>query len=192
MKSPARLIAHVLIPAALLVCAPFADACARPDRQSVVAATAQAPVIESITSSQLQALLLARGAQEVRNIGDEEDPVVAFEWDDTIVLAPVATNGKTFQLKAAWSDIDLTLEQVNEWNAAFRFVRLSLDEDNDPVLTMDVDLTGGVTLARVNDALTTYLDMLLPAFQSFATDRAQASHEHQSGEIPSTCHAQAI
>lgn len=189
MKSPARLIAHVFIPAALLVCASLADASAGPDKQF---AAVQAPVIESITSSQLQTLLLARGAQEVRNIGDEEDPVVAFKWNDTVVLAPIQTNGKTFQLKAAWGDIDLTLEQVNEWNTAFRFVRLNLDEDNDPVLSMDVDLTGGVTLARVNDALTTYLDMLLPAFEAFAMDRAQARQEYQSGRVPPTCQAQAI
>ena len=37
----------------------------------------------------------------------------------------------------------VSLERINEWNRAKRFGRGFLDKDNDPVLTMDIDLDDG-------------------------------------------------
>ncbi|MCS7218328.1 MAG: YbjN domain-containing protein [Thermus sp.] len=50
----------------------------------------------------------------------------------------------------------LPLERINEWNRRYRFSRSYLDEDGDPVLEADLDLTGGVADAAIRNFLQTF------------------------------------
>ncbi len=42
-------------------------------------------------------------------------------------------------------------QTVDDWNRTMRFATASIDEDGDPVLTMDVTLVGGLTRANMTD-----------------------------------------
>ncbi|MDR1164392.1 MAG: YbjN domain-containing protein [Deltaproteobacteria bacterium] len=48
-----------------------------------------------------------------------------------------------------------TIEEVNAWNQTKRFSRSYMDEDNDPVLELDLDFAGGITEARLHDFIIT-------------------------------------
>ena len=69
------------------------------------------------------------------------------------------TDGKactTVSFFTGFTDVDSTPERLNEWNRNNRFVRAYLDQDDDPVLRMDVDLDhAGIPRANFNE----YLDI---------------------------------
>ena len=49
-----------------------------------------------------------------------------------------------------------TLKTINRWNESKRYSRACLDEDLDPRLESDLDLTGGVTESAIKEFLRTY------------------------------------
>ena len=52
----------------------------------------------------------------------------------------------TVTFSAGWSDADVTMARINEWNRDKRFSRAYLDKEDDPILEFDVDLDkGGVS-----------------------------------------------
>ena len=58
-----------------------------------------------------------------------------------------------------------TAERMNEWNAGHRFGRGYLDKEQDPVLSMDVDLDkGGLSGPLFNENLSTWIE-LMSAFE---------------------------
>jgi hypothetical protein len=80
------------------------------------------------------------------------------------------TDGKactTVTFYTGFTDLDATLEQVNEWNRNSRFARAFVDKEGDPVLRMDVDLDhAGIPVANFNE----YLDVwssLAPKYANF-------------------------
>ncbi|MEO0949440.1 MAG: YbjN domain-containing protein [Cyanobacteria bacterium J06641_5] len=42
-------------------------------------------------------------------------------------------------------DPGMSAEEINDWNARFRFGRALVDEEGDPILRLDVELNGGAT-----------------------------------------------
>jgi hypothetical protein len=58
---------------------------------------------------------------------------------------------------------------VNDWNRDKNYTKAFLDKDGDPNLEMDLDLAGGVTVARVKDAISTF-EQSLKAFQKMLAD----------------------
>jgi hypothetical protein len=46
---------------------------------------------------------------------------------------------------------EVTIQTVNNWNKTKQFSRSYLDDEGDPILELDLDLTGGVTEARILD-----------------------------------------
>lgn len=64
-------------------------------------------------------------------------------------------NGSNLQFHTSFGDCNATLKKINEWNRTKRYSRTYLDDDGDPHLELDLDLTGGVTLARIVDFLST-------------------------------------
>lgn len=77
----------------------------------------------------------------------------------------------TVTFTTGFTDVDTTLERVNEWNRNQRFARAYVDQDGDPVLKMDVDLDhAGIPQANFNE----YLDIwasLAPKFLTFVRER---------------------
>lgn len=51
---------------------------------------------------------------------------------------------------------DAGLDTVNSWNRTKRYSRAYLDKEGDPILESDLDLEGGVTVARIKDFVKTY------------------------------------
>lgn len=50
---------------------------------------------------------------------------------------------RTLTFYAGWSDIDVSVDKINDWNKAKRFSRAYIDEDKDPVIEFDLDLDDG-------------------------------------------------
>lgn len=69
---------------------------------------------------------------------------------------------KTVQFYFGFNDRkDFALEKLNEWNRTKRFVRAYRDDENDPVLVMDVDTDkGGVPQAVFNENLDVWLNQM--------------------------------
>ena len=80
------------------------------------------------------------------------------------------TKGKnctTITFATGFTDVDATLAKLNEWNSTNRFGRAYLDDENDPILRMDVDLDhDGLSRASFNE----YIDIwasLAPNYLKF-------------------------
>ncbi|MFQ3639637.1 MAG: YbjN domain-containing protein, partial [Chloracidobacterium sp.] len=64
---------------------------------------------------------------------------------------------KSLLLAAGWGGQRMTLNRINEWNRSKRFAKAYLDNDNDPVLESDYELTGGVTEQNVKEWMKTFV-----------------------------------
>jgi len=51
-----------------------------------------------------------------------------------------------------------SVEKANDWNAANRWITASMDKDNDPWISQDVDLSPGGTYELLNDELKVWSD----------------------------------
>ncbi|MDR2197860.1 MAG: YbjN domain-containing protein [Deltaproteobacteria bacterium] len=79
----------------------------------------------------------------------EDTEVIAwFFADDHISLIstdkPTSLNFYTYV-----EGDEFTFEDANKWNRDYIYSKTYLDDDNDPALELDLDLTGGVTEARI-------------------------------------------
>lgn len=79
------------------------------------------------------------------------------------------TDGKdctTVTFFTGFTDLEGTIDEMNEWNRTSRFARAYVDKEGDPVLRMDVDLDhAGIPIANFNE----YLDVwssLVPKYVS--------------------------
>jgi hypothetical protein len=141
-------------------------------------ATADAPaappaIVATLSGDALAALLKVHGATlRGRESMSDGSPVLLLQApSNTSFAAFLEGGGAILQLRAAWGGLDLKPADMNEWNAQYRFTRAWLDDDGDPVLAMDIDITGGVTPARLDDALDTFLRLSLPTFEQFLARR---------------------
>ena len=93
-------------------------------------------------------------------IGDGYTAVLFF-YDDN----PDQPGYESLQLYAAFSvDNKIALSTVNDWNYNYRFAKVYLDDDLDPVIESDLDLSGGVAL---EGTLLVFLQNFEVAFESF-------------------------
>ncbi|MBV0933316.1 YbjN domain-containing protein [Marinobacterium weihaiense] len=60
---------------------------------------------------------------------------------------------KDVQFSAVWSDINVSLSRLNEWNREMRFGKAYLDADGDPTLEMAVNLRHGVSQNNLDDTI---------------------------------------
>lgn len=49
------------------------------------------------------------------------------------------------------------LKVLNAWNASTRFTKAYADEDVDPYLTQDLDLTGGISIDRITEFVRSFI-----------------------------------
>jgi hypothetical protein len=111
-------------------------------------------VLERITVERMQAMIQHEGFPDV-SVDPDGDLIVRM--NGYRVLVSVSQNDfSVVLLRFALSGTRATLRDVNEWNSSKLFSRAYIDEDGDPVLEMDVDLAGGVTVARLRDLVRTF------------------------------------
>ena len=108
-------------------------------------------VISTITTEELRSIMKAEGYETI--FDKDGDVVWKIEGFKSHVF--VAKDGKAIQFHSSFSDGNATLKKVNEWNQSKRFSRTYLDDDGDPHLELDLDMDGGVTVARLLDFLKT-------------------------------------
>ena len=110
-----------------------------------------ARVLTAITGSDLNEILKDAGYADGKV---DEDGDVLIKIEDRLVYFLVAPNMESVQAKAAWRTSDSSrpsADKVNGWNRMKKYSKAYFDEDRDPVLELDLDLAGGVTVARIKD-----------------------------------------
>ena len=104
-----------------------------------------ANVYGSTTISELEKLMTMK---EYDVAVDEEGDI---EWNINGYKAwiEVFDGGKSLLFHTGFVDTETTLRHVNDWNRDNRFSRSYISDDGDPILELDLDLDGGVTLERM-------------------------------------------
>lgn len=108
-------------------------------------------VISSITVAQLKSILKEEGYA----VSIDEDGDILWKIEGYRNYLVISDEGQYVQFQSSFEDSDATMETVNEWNKTKRYSRSYLDDDNDPILELDLDLEGGITRGRINSFLKT-------------------------------------
>jgi len=74
-------------------------------------------------------------------------------------------NCKSIQFSSGWVSDRVSLRDVNRWNKTKRFGKAYLDDDDDPILEMNVTLDGGVSRSNLDDAFD-WWKVVLVAFKN--------------------------
>jgi hypothetical protein len=112
-------------------------------------------VVTSIAGADVNEILKASGFIGGK-IDDDGDVLVKIEGKSVYFI--VAEDQASLQARTAWSTDDETrptAERLNEWNRSKKYSKTYFDKDRDPVLELDLDLAGGVTVARIKDFIST-------------------------------------
>lgn len=137
---------------------------------SVMALTVQAAdqqqVIERITSADMKSLLHAEGFVGVTI--DEDDDLLVKMNGFTIIVFVRGNDYRMIQYRFFITESSATVDDMNRWNAEKLFARAYIDSDGDPVLEMDVDLEGGVTIARIKDSIRTFSQLQIAFLKAFS------------------------
>jgi len=110
----------------------------------------QNKVLSMITKEQLLKVMQEGGYSVVLN----ERKNLSWQIDGKRAVIFVNDGGKSLQFYAGFTGI-VDLQVLNEWNKSKRYSRSYLDSAGDPSLELDLDLDGGVTVARIYDFLKT-------------------------------------
>jgi hypothetical protein len=116
-------------------------------------------VIESIDAATVVLLLAEQGfpGAEIDADGD----VVAKMQGYRVVFLVGTYEGKSVQARFAISGSRAGMEQMNQFNRDVRFASAYLDSDGDPAFSVDLDLEGGVAIARVKDFFHTVNELMV-------------------------------
>lgn len=78
-------------------------------------------------------------------------------------VAGFSDDGETdLMLYAAFSDMRLSLDKINEWNLEHRFVRAYSDSEKNPTLTYDLNLDRGISRSAIEKFLALFRDLVAP------------------------------
>lgn len=118
--------------------------------------TASGQVLGSLTTAQLEWLLKSEGfTYTVDKGGDIVWKIDGFRTRLVRTKSDGVENA-CLQFHAVFeNDGDATSKKINLWNKTKRYSRTYLDDDGDPVLELDLDMSGGVTKERVASFLKT-------------------------------------
>ncbi len=87
-------------------------------------------------------------------LDSDGDVIWTTEGDKALVIR--SSDGESITFRCSFTNSsNVTLKRINDWNAAKRFSRSYLDKKNDMVISLDLDLAGGITKARILDFFTT-------------------------------------
>lgn len=108
-------------------------------------------VYKSMTSGQIKAIMEGEGYA----VSTNDSGKVVWKIDGNKAAMLVGSDGTSLQFYAGFSGGGSSLAKVNKWNKDKRYSRSYIDDEGDPVLELDLDLTGGVTRERILDFLRT-------------------------------------
>ncbi len=107
-------------------------------------------VIYRINSVELLQLMHASGYQAQLT----EDGDIAWDLDGRGTYLMVFSSEESILFRASYYNRgETSVEDLNHWNKRRMFSRTYFDDDGDPVLELDLSLTGGITRARLLDFL---------------------------------------
>ncbi len=116
-----------------------------------VAGDSDAGIIKTLSADQLMEVLSKEGLVPEKT----KETVIRVKMDQVGVLFFVSDSKENIQAYAGFESDNTTCAKVNQWNAEKRFSRAYLDDDDDPVIELDLDLEGGITQERLIDFITT-------------------------------------
>lgn len=127
-----------------------------------------AQTVSATRPDSIAAVLKARGLPTELRQPEDGNPFIKSAFDDMpFLIALMNCNDdrqdcKTVQFYFGFNDRKgFSLEKLNEWNRTKRFARAYRDDENDPVLVMDVDTDkGGVPQAVFNENLDVWLNQM--------------------------------
>jgi hypothetical protein len=132
---------------------------------------AAAQMVTSTDAAQVTRVLAANDYKFSLDKEDDGTPLIHLKFGKYKALLlfyddnPDQPGYESLQLYAAFSvDDKISLSKVNNWNLNYRFGRVYLDDELDPVLESDLDLSGGVNL---EGTLLVFLDNFKMDFDSF-------------------------
>ena len=142
---------------------------------AALALPAQAQMVSAKDPQSVVAALQAKGFQaELGTTAGEPSIVSGAGGVKFSIFFENCTDGKactTVSFVTGFTDVDATLDQVNDWNRKNRFARAYIDAEDDPVLKMDVDLDHqGLTRASFGE----YVDIwsaLAPKYLAFLREK---------------------
>jgi hypothetical protein len=108
-------------------------------------------LLMSVSQSELMAILHSEGY--AASIDEDGDLMWKVEGVKTYFFFD--HDGKIIKFHVSFSGTDATLMKINEWNSTKRFSRSFLNSNGNPTLILDLDLTGGITKARLLDYIAT-------------------------------------
>jgi hypothetical protein len=108
-------------------------------------------LITKISADELIAVLKEEGF----SAKSDRPEVVAVKVEGLNVLFVLPEDHYSVQAYAGFKSDKGTLSRVNEWNRTHRFSRAYIDNDGDPVIELDLDLTGGISKQRLVDYIKT-------------------------------------
>lgn len=91
---------------------------------------------------------------ESASIDDDGDIIV--EMHDYKVLVMLRPDPSNIMILFSVRGTDADLLDVNAWNSERRFSMAYIDDDGDPVLQSDLDLSGGISYEAVREFVRTY------------------------------------
>ncbi len=123
------------------------------DGKPVSSSAQQIEVFDVMTTTRLERILRSFTDVKWREL---DNNAYLIELTDGLKMRLVKRD-KSLMLAAGWGGQRMTLNRINEWNRAKRFAKAYLDNDNDPVLESDYELTGGVTEQNVKEWMKTFV-----------------------------------
>ena len=106
-------------------------------------------IVKTITMDRMKAIMESEGY----SVSMHESGCLMWELIGSHVWIAIAEDGESLKFFAGSKGGTATFRKVNEWNRTKRYSRTYLDDEGHAWLEVDLDLTGGVTEARIADFL---------------------------------------
>lgn len=139
------------------------------DRKAGASLGDDAQVVERISAEGMELICAELGYLGTR-IDEDGDLYVTMQGYEVLMLVGTY-DGVYVSLVTGFRDSPVGLKQINAWNRDNRFSRAYLDRDGDPIVEAELDLAGGVTIARIKDFVRTFGTLSLPEFVLHIQDR---------------------
>jgi hypothetical protein len=129
-------------------------------------------VMTSISGDEMVEILRDEGHGPELTTDGGGDPLIRFKSEGlnchVVFYGVTAGRGLSIQFRCGFREKP-AIAKVNDWNRQKRFVKAYLDHEDDLIITMDVDLEGGVTRAHVIEQLNTWRSGFIACARFIAT-----------------------
>ena len=118
-----------------------------------------------VTADEIAAVLKTKGLVAEIGKDSEGDPVITTSVDEVnfwiYFYGCKAGRCTSIQFSKGYDlDKGLSFEQANEWNYEFRFGKMSMDNEKDPYVKMDLNVEKGATTELIDDNLDLWFAVL--------------------------------